>query len=436
MAFNILTVSLSSGSQGAASSSHAMTHPSTLFEPADSSSSVHKLTHNPVSAWRSYVFMHVLLRAAIWLRNRAARKAGSGKLHPTGPQDFSKLLGAYEKGKNKYARQHCVRLDWCTPASEPKLFGSSHPFDWSAIRVLRFQPKAGSTNAQRSIVYLNGGGFVQPAMTAHSYMCSLLAHRLNAVVYMFPYELAPAGIAASELPRLTAFYLAVSAHARDLGHEVFVAGDSAGGSIASSMPLCIQRFAPLLLGKPTMSTEEIVKLLPDQLILLAPVTTCNVTGEIEKPMDRVQAQDWWLDRKRVQELCQMWVGTTSVQEAAVQQLASASNVTENAAEKWRQVLPLRADDDMLGPIASPTTFELLQQAKVHVTLSCGTSDILYACAYHFAKRCEQHKVECTFIEGEGGVHVYPILGFVLSDPGCIKGSDLVVQSVLKASRFE
>ncbi len=275
--------------------------------------------------------------------------------------------------------------------------------------MLRFQPKAGSTNAQRSIVYLNGGGFVQPAMTAHSYMCSLLAHRLNAVVYMFPYELAPAGIAASELPRLTAFYLAVSAHARDLGHEVFVAGDSAGGSIASSMPLCIQRFAPLLLGKQRCRRKRSSKLLPDQLILARSCDDVQCHGRDREAHGSSAGARLVAGSKAGAELCQMCVGTTSVQEAAVQQLASASTSRKmrpkNGARSW----PLRADDDMLGPMASPTTFELLQQARCTSPCRAGRQISSTPAPTTLPNDASSTKVECTFIEGEGGVHVYPIL---------------------------
>lgn len=406
----------------------------TRFEPSAANSNVKKATHSTAS-WRNYVLFHLLFRVAIYLRKRKRQSAGTGNISPAGPQDFSELLEMYKKGKDKYAQSNGVHLDWYLPASESD-FASSQYFDWSTIRVLRFRPKDTTTGVKRIIFYLNGGGFIQPATAAHSYICSLLAHRLNACVFMFPYELAPTGIAASQLPKLTDFYLRISARAREQGHEVIIGGDSAGGAIASSMPVCIQRFAPLLLGKATLSEEEIAKLQPNQLILISPLSTCDIIGNVREEMNRIQPQDWWLTVDFADEVCALWVGSGSVQEEAVQHFVTASKSDQVLAEKWRKALPLRVDDAMVDPIGSPASLELLHKSKVHITLLCGTSDILYSCAYFYAKRCEEKEVSCTFIEGLGGLHVYPLLTFLFSDSGYSKGADLIISSVREASRFE
>lgn len=160
------------------------------------------------------------------MRSRQRRKLGFANLHPPGPQDFSELLEEYKNGKNSYANKHGVQLDWYLPASEPDFTSAqANYFDWSTTRVLRFRPDRGSAAVKRTIFYFNGGAFVSSATSAHSYICTLLAHRLNACVYLFPCELAPTGIAASQLPKMTDFYLRVAQRARNDGHEIIIAGD-------------------------------------------------------------------------------------------------------------------------------------------------------------------------------------------------------------------
>ncbi|SNX82136.1 uncharacterized protein MEPE_00842 [Melanopsichium pennsylvanicum] len=253
---------------------------------------------------------------------------GIGNAHQVGPQDFRDLLESYLEGKDRYANKHGVKLDWYLPAFELDFATDSKYFkDWDATRVLRFHPQKSAN--QDGIIYFNGGGFVSSAMAAHSYTCSVLAHRLNACVYMFPYELAPTGTAASQLPKLTDFYLRVASSARKQGHEVIVAGDSAGGSIAACLPQCIQYFAPLLLDT-TLSAQDVDKIQPDQLILISPLTRLNMTKEVEERMAQIHPQDWWLTSSFIKQIIHLWVGSAEKQAATVDHFVSQSSSKEIA----------------------------------------------------------------------------------------------------------
>lgn len=193
---------------------------------SNSSTSVTRLWHQPAAKWSSYLYFHLLVRLGVFLRRIRRRFGGIGAQAPAGPQNFQQLLEEHQKGRIKYAIKHQVSVDWYLPASQDAFAGDAGKsyFDWSTSRILRFQPKRGAA-VKRTVFYFNGGAFISTATTAHSFACSVLAHRLDACVYMFPYELAPTGCAASELPNATDFYLRVSIEARKAGHEIIIAGD-------------------------------------------------------------------------------------------------------------------------------------------------------------------------------------------------------------------
>lgn len=411
-----------------------MTVLATLFEPAEAGSSVSKSPHDVTSSLRTRTFFSII-HLSVSVRNRWRQLTNSRpKAAPPGPQDFSPLLRTYQKGKNKYASKHGVHLDWFLPATEPE-FASSRYTDWSKIRVLRFQPKDHS-NLKRTVVYFNGGGFISPATEAHSSFCCLLAHWLQAAVYMFPYELAPSGIAASQTALLTDFYLGIAQRARKEGKEIVVGGDSAGGLLASCLPQCITAYAPLLL--PMLPVEEVEKLQPDQLILIAPLTTCNLTQDLIKESALIEPQDFLLNRRLIKELVDLWIGTSapSVQAAAVEHYVSKSPDT-NTALKWKELIPTRGDHPILDPFGgSGEAFQLAQRVGIHVTLLCGTHDTLWPFSSRYAKGCEEYAVRCSFIEGLGGIHAYPIFGCAFGNAGCDEGTELIIRSVLEASRLQ
>lgn len=265
-------------------------------------------------------------------------------------------------------------------------------------------------------------------------MCSVLAHRLNAWVYMFPYELAPSGIAASTLLKLTDFYLKVATSARRQGHEVIVAGDSAGGSISSCLALSIRNFAPLLMNQ-DLTDRDIEKLQPDQLILISGLLSCNITQEFKELAGQIQPKDWWLNTAVTVEMCERWIGTPALQEAAIRHLVSKSP-TPKIADRWRKALPLRTDHPIVDAIGAADSFKMLQKAGVHVTLLCGSHDIFFAYALLFAEQCEKYAVRTTFIEGMDGIHVYPLFGFLVGNPGSSEANDLITSSVLRASKIQ
>lgn len=203
-----------------------------LFQPSGSDSSVTKISHHPAATWRTYLFFHLAIRLGIFLRELRRKPIQAGDLHPLGPQDFSDLLEISQTGKSWYDVKHGVQVDWfllpdqAEFSAEKESDQADQLFDWSHARVLRFQPSPrGGTVVKRTVFFFNGGGYVEKALPVHGFICSNLAHQLEARVLLFPYQLAPTGIAASELPKIVAFYLAVANQARQDGHEIIVAGD-------------------------------------------------------------------------------------------------------------------------------------------------------------------------------------------------------------------
>lgn len=203
------------------------------------------------------------------------------------------------------------------------------------------------------------------------------------------------------------------------------------------MPLSIQKFAPLLLDAAPRSETDLAKLQPDQLILISPLSSCNWTQQIDEEAQRIQPKDWWLDSTFLKEATALWIGTSERQHSALQRVTSSSN-DRQIAEEWGQALPMRSDHpvvDPTGSVSSSESFGLLRRANVNVTLVCGTRDILYPFSSLYAQRCEENSVKCRFIEGKGGIHVYPIMGFAFQNQGCDECQDWIVESVLSASRF-
>lgn len=180
--------------------------------------------------------------------------------------------------------------------------------------------------------------------------------------------------------------------------------------------------------------QDVNKLQPDQLLLISPLVTCHATPGLDERMDQLQAEDWWLTRSFVTEVSQLWVGSPSQHATVVSHLVDSSPSDDTAAG-WKATLPTRTDSPIVDPTGSSDAFALLRESNVHVTLLCGTKDVLYAHSELYAELCDQNRVRCTYIQGDGGIHVYPILGYLGGGvEGCNEAIELCIASILKASR--
>lgn len=87
------------------------------------------------------------------------------------------------------------------------------------------------SNYDKVIIYLHGGGFVNPIATQHWQLIEKLAVEANAKVLVPRYGLAPHHDVADALE----FVSKVMDYAKGLGKEIILAGDSAGGGLAVSV---------------------------------------------------------------------------------------------------------------------------------------------------------------------------------------------------------
>ena len=174
---------------------------------------------------------------------------------------------------------------------------------------------------------------------------------------------------------------------------------------------------------------------PDQLLLISPITSCDITGQVNSRMARIEPGDWWLSRGALASVCNHWVGPATLQESVLERFSSHEKRTSTAANQWKSLLPTSGDHPLLTPIHYAEPFEILRNADVKVTILGATNDVLYAHAAMYAQRCQEAGVSCTFIEGVGGIHDYPLLAYITGDAGCLEGVDLMTSCLLKASRL-
>jgi acetyl esterase/lipase len=176
----------------------------------------------------------------VWPLIRLLTALGSRKITSDGlPQRFpTKVPAGYEDT----CKVRLTKIDFGIQAKE--LSG------WKVSCVEARQ----STKATRTIMYLHGGAFTYGITPQHWKICARLATSLNARVLVVPYPLLPATIN-TVLDPLLLLYEKIHQEAKDTGHEVIIAGDSAGGGLAVSLA-----FALLDRSMPC----------PDQLCLIAP----------------------------------------------------------------------------------------------------------------------------------------------------------------------
>ncbi|WGD36331.1 alpha/beta hydrolase [Lysinibacter sp. HNR] len=155
-------------------------------------------------------------------------------------------------------------------------------------RVLTLTPQKSPSGDQ--IIFLHGGGFVVPINLFHWWLVSALLRRSRATVIVPLYGLAPEYTATDAYEFLETLYL--TATERSDGHEIFMMGDSAGGSLA--------------LGWAQRCRNEGLRA-PDAVILVAPwvdLTMSNPQIPANKRRDPVLrrgglqlAARWWAGEK-------------------------------------------------------------------------------------------------------------------------------------------
>ncbi|OYN76505.1 alpha/beta hydrolase fold domain-containing protein [Mycolicibacterium sphagni] len=207
--------------------------------------------------------------------------------------------------------------------------------------------------ARHRAVYVHGGGWVNEIEPAHWRFVAGLVAETQTSVRVPIYPLVPWGTAADVVPRVADLITADIAEAG--AGNTFVLGDSAGAQIALSSLICLR----------DNSSEQ-----PRRAFLIAPVLDATMTNPA---IAAVEPTDPWLSPAGVHVYAQHWRGQ------------------------------LELDDPMVSPLAA--TLEGLTA----LTIFSGTRDILNPDARLLAGKAGAAGVDVDYVQGEGMVHVYPLL---------------------------
>jgi len=208
---------------------------------------------------------------------------------------------------------------------------------------------AGTALCQRSIVYLPGGSYTYPLLTAHWWLITAFARENNARVHVIFYPLAPDGTAATVVPAVAD---AVAEIAAEEGESPVLAGDSAGGGLALAV---------------THHLRQSGRAQPEHLVLLAPW----LDAELGHPgIDALVRTDPSLARPGLLYSARLWAGGL----------------------------------DLEDPLVSPA--HLPVDGLCRTTMVFGTNDILYPDGQDWAHRAHRAGVDLATYTATGGFHVF------------------------------
>jgi monoterpene epsilon-lactone hydrolase len=106
--------------------------------------------------------------------------------------------------------------------------------------IFKLNPKTKSNNLH--LIYLHGGGFVNPLVKAHWDICSSLIKATQATVYVPLYPLAPEHEHTTSLDWLIhAYETILSDMSHDTNHTIILCGDSAGGNLVLTLSMALKK---------------------------------------------------------------------------------------------------------------------------------------------------------------------------------------------------
>lgn len=251
------------------------------------------------------------------------------------------------------ARAHVNRLALRPrPYAPPRRLGSPVTIDvsrrdgWPVYRV-----RPADARPQGSVVYVHGGGWVNEISAAHWRLVAQIAAEARTTVVVPIYPLVPFGTAEAVVTAV----VDLVREAGELHGDVRLAGDSAGGQIALSAAMVLR-------------VQHSVTL--PRTLLMSPALDLSWSNP---RIPQVQPSDPWLAVPGGRALSDRWRGELPTEDP--------------------RVSPLAGDLAGLGPL----------------TVFSGTHDILNPDAHLLRDRARAAGVEVEFHEGEGLVHVYPLL---------------------------
>ncbi|WP_061782590.1 alpha/beta hydrolase, partial [Microbacterium hominis] len=122
------------------------------------------------------------------------------------------------------------------PPRDAGAFGRLTESRVAGSTVLRWQPHDHVVG--RELIYLPGGGFVSPMVREHWWIVQRIMTATRAALTIAPYPLTPEHTVDEAEAFIDAVYDEV-AH-RPTTREIFVAGDSAGGNVATTLALRVR----------------------------------------------------------------------------------------------------------------------------------------------------------------------------------------------------
>ena len=219
------------------------------------------------------------------------------------------------------------------------------------------------------VVYVHGGGWVNEIRLQHWQLSARVARETRQRVVVPIYPLVPFGTA-REVRDGVVELVGVEL---DAGHEVRLAGDSAGGQIALSVALELR----------------------DQGVALPSTTLLSPALDLtwkNPKIDAVQPSDPWLGRPGGRVLAEAWRGADPIEDPVVS--------------------PLFGDMSGLGPL----------------TVLTGTRDVLNPDAQLLRDKARAAGVSVAWHEAEGQLHVYALLPTKVGETG----ARVIVESLMPA----
>jgi monoterpene epsilon-lactone hydrolase len=206
-----------------------------------------------------------------------------------------------------------------------------------------------SSAPQRAVIYLHGGGYVQPIAKQHWDLITKISRETHSVVYVPRYGLAPR----YNVDDALGFLELVRTEVLDSGLPIVVAGDSGGGGLALSI-----------------AQQESWKKIIARLILIAPWVDCEWGYEDFQTYER---RDPWLLAQSLKYIATVW---------------------SNRGDARRvEVSPLRGE--MTG----------LPKTSIYI----GDCDLLYPDAMSLSQKLTKAGVPTTLNFEKGALHVYPLI---------------------------
>lgn len=214
---------------------------------------------------------------------------------------------------------------------------------------------------EKIIIYIHGGAFITEALQSHATYCDNLAYLNNALVVAPNYPLAPQACYVEAYEMLNNLYAEILNEKK----PIYIFGDSAGGGLALSY---------------TLYLKENNKKLPNKVVAISPwVDLATNNPEIQKQIET----DRMLHPYGLQVSGKWWAG----------------DLPNNNSNK------LELTDYRVSPIFG--NYSGFPETLVF----SSTYEIFYPDLLKFVDKLKESKVNTTFVELQGFMHVAPIVSY-------------------------